>query len=50
MHGATAAKTSVEERQRQLARDREASGGGIPSSRFFNNVPGDKWMPKILDK
>lgn len=50
MHGATAAKTAVEDRQRQIARERESAGEGLPPSRFFNHVAGDKWMPKLLDK
>lgn len=50
MHGATAAKTSVEDRQRELAKQREASGEKH-QSRFFRNVEGDRWMPKLdLDK
>lgn len=51
MHGATAAKTAVEDRQRELAKQREASGQKAPPSRFFQLVDGDKWMPKIgVDK
>jgi hypothetical protein len=51
MHGATAAKTSVEDRQRELARQRESSGTKAPESRFFKPAPGDRWMPKIdVDK
>ena len=51
MHGATAAKNEVEERQREKARKREAAGEGLPPPRFFVQVEGDKWMPKIgVDK
>lgn len=51
MHGATAAKSAVEDHQRELARQREASGAKAPESRFFMHVEGDKWMPKIdVDK
>nr|XP_019011409.1 oxysterol-binding protein family [Kwoniella pini CBS 10737]OCF50190.1 oxysterol-binding protein family [Kwoniella pini CBS 10737] len=46
MHGATAAKTTVEDRQRELAKKREASGE-VPDSRFFKHVSGDRWMPKL---
>ncbi|WVW85678.1 hypothetical protein I302_107716 [Kwoniella bestiolae CBS 10118] len=46
MHGATAAKTAVEDRQRELAKKREASGE-VPESRFFKHVSGDRWMPKL---
>ncbi|WWC90766.1 uncharacterized protein L201_005703 [Kwoniella dendrophila CBS 6074] len=46
MHGATAAKTAVEDRQRELARNRESSGE-VPQSRFFKHVSGDRWMPKL---
>ncbi|WWC63210.1 uncharacterized protein I303_105810 [Kwoniella dejecticola CBS 10117] len=46
MHGATAAKTTVEDRQRDLAKKREASGE-VPESRFFKHVSGDRWMPKL---
>lgn len=47
MHGATAAKSAVEDKQREKAKQREASGKGIPEARFFRNVPGDRWMPKL---
>jgi len=47
MHGATAAKTAVEDRQRELAKRRESSGGGAPEPRFFMHVDGDRWMPRI---
>lgn len=47
MHGATAAKSAVEDKQREKARQREASGQGIPEARFFRNVAGDRWMPKL---
>ena len=47
MHGATAAKTTVEDRQRELARQREAAGQGLPEPRFFRHVEGDRWMPKF---
>jgi hypothetical protein len=46
MHGATAAKSAVEDRQRELAKRREAAGE-VPSSRFFKHVEGDRWMPKL---
>ena len=46
MHGATAAKSAVEDRQRELARQREASGE-TPKARYFNHVEGDRWMPKL---
>ncbi|ORX38558.1 hypothetical protein BD324DRAFT_577947 [Kockovaella imperatae] len=47
MHGATAAKTAVEDRQRELVRQREAKGESPPAPRFFKHVEGDKWMPSI---
>jgi hypothetical protein len=47
MHGATAAKSAVEDKQREKARQREASGQGHPEARFFRNVAGDRWMPKL---
>ncbi|KAK1927070.1 hypothetical protein DB88DRAFT_476587 [Papiliotrema laurentii] len=47
MHGATAAKTAVEDRQRELVKQREATGSPPPPSRFFEHVEGDRWMPKI---
>ncbi|WRT68343.1 uncharacterized protein IL334_005319 [Kwoniella shivajii] len=47
MHGATAEKTAVEDRQRELVRKREASGESAPESRFFKHVSGDRWMPKL---
>jgi hypothetical protein len=51
MHGATAAKSAVEDKQREKAKQREAAGKGIPEPRFFRNVAGDRWMPKLdLDK
>lgn len=46
MHGATAAKAAVEDRQRELAKRREQSGE-VPQARFFVHVEGDRWMPKI---
>ncbi|WVQ68118.1 uncharacterized protein L199_006324 [Kwoniella botswanensis] len=46
MHGATAAKTTVEDRQRELAKKREAAGE-VPEARFFKHVSGDRWMPKL---
>ena len=46
MHGATAAKTEVEERQRERAKKREASGEAA-MSRFFVHAEGDRWMPKL---
>lgn len=50
MHGATAAKSAVEDRQRELAKQREAAGE-VPPSRFFKHVDGDRWMPKLdVDK
>jgi len=47
MHGATAAKSAVEDKQREKAKQREAAGKGIPEPRFFRNVAGDRWMPKL---
>ncbi|WVR07464.1 hypothetical protein IAU60_004506 [Kwoniella sp. DSM 27419] len=47
MHGATAAKTAVEDHQRELVRKREAAGEGPPESKYFKHVSGDRWMPKI---
>jgi hypothetical protein len=47
MHGATAAKSAVEDVQREKARKREAAGQGIPEPRFFRHVAGDRWMPKL---
>ncbi|EIW67303.1 hypothetical protein TREMEDRAFT_40458 [Tremella mesenterica DSM 1558] len=47
MYGATAAKTAVEDKQRELAKKREVAGESLPPSRFFTHVEGDKWMPKI---
>lgn len=50
MHGATAEKNIVEERQRDLARKREAEGKSH-ELRFFKNVGGNKYMPKLdVDK
>lgn len=50
MHGATAEKNVVEERQRELARKREAEGASY-SQRFFKSAGANKWMPKLdLDK
>lgn len=46
MHGATAEKNVVEERQRELAKKRE-SEGKAHEPRFFKNVGGNKWMPKL---
>ena len=51
MHGATAAKSAVEDRQRELARRRGSAGEKAPESRFFVQVEGDRWMPKLrVDK
>ena len=51
MHGATAAKSAVEDRQRELAKQRDAKGESAPEARFFVHVEGDRWMPKIgVDK
>lgn len=51
MHGATAAKSAVEDRQRELARRREFAGEPAHEQRFFKHVAGDKWMPKLdVDK
>ncbi|OWT39054.1 oxysterol-binding protein family [Cryptococcus neoformans] len=47
MHGATAAKSAVEDRQRELARRRESAGEPAHEQRFFKHVAGDKWMPKL---
>ena len=47
MHGATAAKSAVEDHQRELVKQREANGERPPESRFFIHVEGDKWMPRI---
>ncbi|GFZ49468.1 Oxysterol-binding protein homolog 6 [Saitozyma sp. JCM 24511] len=47
MHGATAAKTAVEDRQRGLVKQREAAGQSAPEPKFFKNVEGDRWMPKL---
>jgi hypothetical protein len=47
MHGATAAKSAVEDKQRDLAKRRESVGDAAPASRFFTHVEGDRWMPKI---
>ena len=46
MTAATTAKSEVEDAQRELAKQREASGEPAPEARFFMPV-GDKWMPKI---
>jgi len=46
MHGATAAKSAVEDRQRELAKQREASGE-VAKPRFFKHVEGDRWMPQL---
>ncbi|TYJ51801.1 hypothetical protein B9479_007617 [Cryptococcus floricola] len=46
MYAATAAKSVVEDHQRDLARKREAAGEQV-ESRFFKHVSGDKWMPKL---
>lgn len=46
MHGATAEKNVVEERQRELARKREAEGTGY-KQRFFRSAGGNKWMPRL---
>lgn len=47
MHGATAEKSAVEDRQRELAKKREANGEAAPPARFFVHVAGDRWMPSI---
>jgi len=47
MYGATAAKTAVEDRQREAVKRREAAGESAPEPRFFVHVEGDRWMPKI---
>ncbi|WVQ81911.1 hypothetical protein IAT38_004038 [Cryptococcus sp. DSM 104549] len=47
MHAATAAKSAVEDHQRELVRKREAAGEAAPPSRFFKHVAGDKWMPSL---
>jgi hypothetical protein len=50
MHGATAEKSVVEERQRELARAREAAGERY-EQRFFRAAGPNKWMPKLdIDK
>lgn len=50
MNAAQAAKTAVEERQRELRSKREANGEAAPESRFFKAV-GEKWMPRMdVDK
>ncbi|ORY35465.1 hypothetical protein BCR39DRAFT_509863 [Naematelia encephala] len=46
MHGATAAKSAVEDRQRELAKKREATGD-FPETRFFKHVAGDRWNAKL---
>lgn len=46
MHGATAEKNVVEERQRELAKKREADGKPY-EQRFFKHVGNNKWMPKL---
>lgn len=47
MIAATTAKTAVEDRQRELAKQRETSGKSVPEPRFFKHEAGDKWMPRI---
>ncbi|KAK4689514.1 hypothetical protein P7C73_g599, partial [Tremellales sp. Uapishka_1] len=47
MVAATTAKSAVEDHQRDLVRQREATGAPAPDARFFVHVAGDKWMPKI---
>jgi len=50
MNAAQAAKSAVEEHQRELRHKREASGEAAPESRFFKPV-GEKWMPRLdVDK
>lgn len=47
---AQAAKSEVEELQRELRSQRETKGEPAPESRFFKPV-GDKWMPRLdVDK
>lgn len=46
MNAAQAAKSEVEDAQRQLRADREAKGEPAPQPRFFTQV-GDKWFPKM---
>lgn len=46
MNAAQAAKSEVEDAQRQLRADREAKGEPAPQPRFFKQV-GDKWYPKL---
>lgn len=46
MNAAQAAKSEVEDAQRQLRADREAKGEPAPQPRFFTQV-GDKWYPKM---
>lgn len=46
MNAAQAAKSEVEDAQRQLRADREAKGEPAPQPRFFTQV-GDKWFPKL---
>jgi hypothetical protein len=46
MHGATAEKNVVEERQRELARKREAEGVSY-TQRFFKSAGPNKWMPRL---
>jgi hypothetical protein len=50
MNAAQAAKSAVEEHQRELRSKREATGEAAPESRFFKPV-GEKWMPRMdVDK
>ncbi|KAL7418696.1 Oxysterol-binding protein OBPa [Cryptotrichosporon argae] len=46
-NAAQAAKSEVEEHQRELVRVREAKAESAPESRFFRPAAGDKWMPKL---
>lgn len=46
MAAAQAAKSEVEDAQRQLRADREATGEPAPEPRFFRQI-GDKWYPKL---
>ena len=44
---AQGAKSAVEDRQREIAKKREAAGEVTPDARFFQHVTGDRWMPKL---
>ncbi|RSH88673.1 hypothetical protein EHS25_002900 [Saitozyma podzolica] len=48
MHGATAAKTAVEDRQRGLVKQREAAGQSAPEPKFFKNVEGTDGCPSWM--